>query len=139
MGTIGVFYKDFRVRGADGMSTPNNLDFHKYLNMFDDIDFVVTEVTSHAIDLDRVYGLKFDVVLFTNITLDHLNYHKTMEKYIECKLRIFDFSHIYIRGIMSNLICTLHQVGWYPLRYDVWQDSRSPIVSNVSPYHQVYL
>ncbi len=51
---------------------------------------VSMEVSSHALDQWRVYGLDFDVAVFTNLTQDHLDYHETMEKYFEAKKILFD-------------------------------------------------
>lgn len=48
------------------------------------------EVSSHALDQDRVRALSFDVALFSNLTQDHLDYHGTMEAYLEAKKRLFD-------------------------------------------------
>ena len=47
------------------------------------------EVSSHALDKNRVYGLEFDEVAFTNLTQDHLDYHKTIDNYIEAKKKLF--------------------------------------------------
>jgi UDP-N-acetylmuramoyl-L-alanyl-D-glutamate--2,6-diaminopimelate ligase len=47
------------------------------------------EVSSHSLDLDRVFGCEFDGVVFTNFTLDHLDYHKTLEHYFESKKKLF--------------------------------------------------
>ena len=52
--------------------------------------YVVMEVSSHALYLDRVYSVKFDVGCFTNLTEDHLDFHKTMEEYGKAKAILFD-------------------------------------------------
>ena len=51
--------------------------------------YAVMEVSSHAIMLDRVAGIHFDVAAFTNLTQDHLDFHKTMENYCEAKAILF--------------------------------------------------
>ena len=50
---------------------------------------VVMEVSSHAITLDRVGGVRFDVAAFTNLTEDHLDFHKTMDAYCDAKAELF--------------------------------------------------
>jgi UDP-N-acetylmuramoyl-L-alanyl-D-glutamate--2,6-diaminopimelate ligase len=50
----------------------------------------VMEMSSHALDQERVWGLPVDVAIFTNLTQDHLDYHGTMEKYFAAKMRLFD-------------------------------------------------
>ncbi len=50
----------------------------------------VMEVSSHALEQGRVYGLPFDVAVFTNLTQDHLDYHGTMDKYYAAKRMLFD-------------------------------------------------
>ena len=51
---------------------------------------LVTEVSSHALDQGRAYGIHFDAAVFTNLTRDHLDYHQTMEKYFAAKRLLFD-------------------------------------------------
>lgn len=53
-------------------------------------EYCFMEVSSHAVSQCRVVGLEFDIVLFTNITHDHLDYHKTFEHYISAKKTLFD-------------------------------------------------
>jgi UDP-N-acetylmuramoyl-L-alanyl-D-glutamate--2,6-diaminopimelate ligase len=66
-----------------------------YIQMFlaqcvkNKVDYVTMEVSSHAIDLFRVHTIPFSIVGFTNLSQDHLDYHKTMEEYFSVKLRLF--------------------------------------------------
>jgi len=53
----------------------------------------VMEVSSHALVQDRVWGTRFDVGIFTNLTRDHLDYHETMERYFEAKKRFFQSAY----------------------------------------------
>jgi UDP-N-acetylmuramoyl-L-alanyl-D-glutamate--2,6-diaminopimelate ligase len=50
----------------------------------------VMEMSSHALEQERVWGIPVDVAIFTNLTQDHLDYHKTMEKYLAAKMRMFE-------------------------------------------------
>lgn len=52
-------------------------------------DVVIMEVSSHAIDQNRVAGIEFSGAIFTNLTQDHLDYHETMENYFQAKARLF--------------------------------------------------
>ena len=53
------------------------------------LQYVVLEVTSSAIDQFRTYGINFDVLVYTNLSHDHLDYHKTMDNYLNTKLKVF--------------------------------------------------
>lgn len=53
-------------------------------------DAIAMEVSSHALDQDRTAGLDFDVAIFTNLTRDHLDYHKDLESYLRAKMRLFE-------------------------------------------------
>ncbi len=54
--------------------------------------YVVMEVSSHALALDRVYGLEFDLALFTNLSRDHLDFHRDMQDYFESKYILFEYT-----------------------------------------------
>ncbi len=73
------------------MTTPESLDLQEILsNMVDnDITHVVMETSSHAIDLNRIDHLSLNVGIFTNLSQDHLDYHKDMESYFSCKTKLF--------------------------------------------------
>ena len=53
------------------------------------MDSVAMEVSSHALAMDRTAGCEYDAAVFTNLTQDHLDYHRTMEEYFQAKLRLF--------------------------------------------------
>ena len=50
----------------------------------------VMEMSSHALEQERVWGMPVDVAMFTNLTQDHLDYHGTMERYASAKARLFE-------------------------------------------------
>lgn len=52
-------------------------------------EYAILEVTSQAIDQNRIFGIKFDTLVYTNLSHDHLDYHKTRENYLEAKLKLF--------------------------------------------------
>ena len=72
-------------------TTPESLDLQKLLRemVSSKCTHVVMEVSSHALDLDRVAGVEYDVAVFTNITQDHLDFHETMENYLQAKVKLF--------------------------------------------------
>jgi len=73
-------------------TTPEASDIHRMLRQAVEAGCrsAVMEVSSHAIELRRADGLRFAVAVFTNLTRDHLDYHKTMESYFAAKKRLFD-------------------------------------------------
>jgi UDP-N-acetylmuramoyl-L-alanyl-D-glutamate--2,6-diaminopimelate ligase len=75
-----------------GRTTPEAPDLHRYLAGMVEAGCgaCVMEVSSHAIDLRRVHGIDFSVAVFTNLTRDHLDYHKDMEHYFQAKWRLFE-------------------------------------------------
>jgi UDP-N-acetylmuramoyl-L-alanyl-D-glutamate--2,6-diaminopimelate ligase len=72
-------------------TTPESLELNKlFATMVENhCDAVSMEVSSHALNQSRVYGLDFDVAVFTNLTQDHLDYHVSMENYFEAKKILF--------------------------------------------------
>ncbi|MBE7017012.1 MAG: UDP-N-acetylmuramoyl-L-alanyl-D-glutamate--2,6-diaminopimelate ligase [Ruminococcaceae bacterium] len=73
-------------------TTPESLELHKlFAEMYDaGCTHVVMEVSSHALVLDRVAGIKFDVASFSNLTQDHLDFHKDMDDYASAKAMLFE-------------------------------------------------
>lgn len=72
-------------------TTPDSFELQGIFRKMADenVDVTVMEVSSHALYLDRVYDCDFDVGVFTNLTQDHLDFHKTMENYMKAKGILF--------------------------------------------------
>jgi len=72
-------------------TTPEAPDLHRLLLTFLEkgANYAVMEVSSHALELSRVRGMEFDVAVFTNLTQDHLDFHRTMEEYLAAKGKLF--------------------------------------------------
>lgn len=73
------------------MTTPDPVTMQSRLREFvsEGAVAVAMEVSSHALDQKRIQSVNFDTVIFTNLTLDHLDYHKTMQNYFEAKQKLF--------------------------------------------------
>lgn len=89
VGTINYRIKN-KVMPAKN-TTPGPLELQELLAEMvkKDIAYVVMEVSSHSLDQGRVDGLFFDAAVFTNLTGDHLDYHRTMGEYFNAKKRLF--------------------------------------------------
>lgn len=89
IGTINYLIKD-RVYDAPH-TTPEASEFQALLREMADngCNYVVTEVSSHALSQKRVDYTEFRIAIFTNLTRDHLDFHKTMEEYFSAKKRLF--------------------------------------------------
>lgn len=92
VGVIGtVEYRWPGHREESPLTTPGCLELHAMLAAMREAgtDTAVMEVSSHALDQNRVAGLSFAGALFTNLTQDHLDYHRDMDEYYEAKARLF--------------------------------------------------
>ncbi|MDJ0813123.1 MAG: UDP-N-acetylmuramoyl-L-alanyl-D-glutamate--2,6-diaminopimelate ligase [Woeseiaceae bacterium] len=89
VGTLGTGVGE--VAGGEGMTTPGAIELHRHLAGFRDAaaGWAAVEVSSHALAQDRIAGVSFDTVMFTNLSRDHLDYHGSMQKYFETKARLF--------------------------------------------------
>ncbi|MCI9578974.1 MAG: UDP-N-acetylmuramoyl-L-alanyl-D-glutamate--2,6-diaminopimelate ligase [Oscillibacter sp.] len=72
-------------------TTPESFELQKLFARMRDAGctYVVMEVSSHALFLDRVYGVRYEAGVYTNLTQDHLDFHKTMEEYCDAKAILF--------------------------------------------------
>ncbi len=89
MGTVGHIAGGRSI--AATVTTPDSSDISKYMReMVDNGDAAcVMEVSSHALALNRVNSVRFDITLFTNISQDHLDFHDSMEDYLNTKIKLF--------------------------------------------------
>ena len=74
-------------------TTPDTIELNKIFNKMVEakVEYVVMEISSHAVSLDRIYALNFAYGIFINLSEDHLDFHKTMENYALAKYRFFDY------------------------------------------------
>lgn len=120
LGTRGFFINSNRIL-PKGLTTPTLLDLYNNLDIASkhNCDYFVMEVSSHAIAQNRIEGLRFDLKILSNITSDHLDFHKTIEEYQrvknsffsdeypklinkDCKESKFNVSNIYTYGVESK-------------------------------------
>ncbi len=92
IGTIGFGKLDDLHKATH--TTPDVLSVHKTLAELKEqgVKTVAMEVSSHALDQGRVVNVQFDVAVLTNLSRDHLDYHKTLEAYAEAKAKLFSWS-----------------------------------------------
>ncbi len=89
IGTMGALVEDQKIDILN--TTPNILTINKLLNSMRDsnIDYSIMEVSSHGLELNRIGSIKYEYGVFMNLAKDHLDYHKTVEKYFESKKKLF--------------------------------------------------
>jgi UDP-N-acetylmuramoyl-L-alanyl-D-glutamate--2,6-diaminopimelate ligase len=92
VGVIGTInYRFAKKTFPNPVTTPESLDLQRILAemISEGVSHLVMEVSSHAIDLGRIENCWIDIAVFTNLTMDHLDYHGSMESYWSCKKRLF--------------------------------------------------
>ncbi len=89
IGTLGVQTATRLIEGS--LTTPDSRTLHQSMRALkaQGIDHVALEASSHGLDQRRLDGIHFEAVAFTNLSRDHLDYHKDMEQYRDAKLRLF--------------------------------------------------
>ena len=92
LGTTGVIMGDVHLKLLN--TTPDSLVIHENLNYMaeNNMEYCVMEVSSHALDLKRVDYIEFCRAIFTNLSPEHLDYHKTMELYFKSKEKLFYYT-----------------------------------------------
>lgn len=100
IGTLGYGHLNDLAKSPN--TTPDAITLHSILAEFcqQEIDTVTMEVSSHGLDQHRVSGVEFDIAVFTNLSRDHLDYHKNMDAYMESKRRLFN-EHIVNHAVIN--------------------------------------
>ncbi len=83
------------------LTTPDSENFWSLLALMRDkgADVLIMEVSSHALALDKIYGMHFTCGIFTNLTRDHLDFHKDFDNYLEAKAKLFSMCDV---GILNH-------------------------------------
>ncbi len=87
IGTLGIFLADGKPLQAESLTTPGPVELARVLSQLvqSGVTAISMEVSSHALDQGRVHALRFDAAVFTNLTRDHLDYHGTLDAYLDAK------------------------------------------------------
>lgn len=121
-GMIGTIYNTYgNVQIEASRTSPESLDLQKLLKDMVDakMEYVVMEVSSHALELNRVYGLHFVIGIFTNLSQEHLDFHKTMDNYLIAKAKLFELTDfalingddIYAPKLLKMVKCKIATFG----------------------------
>ena len=126
--TVGLIGTNQNMIGAQVIpterTTPESFEVQRLFRQMADggCTHVVMEVSSHALYLDRVYGVPFSVGIFTNLTQDHLDFHKTMEAYCDAKAILFRNCAVgvcnrddpWMERLTAQATCRLFTYGEHP-------------------------
>jgi UDP-N-acetylmuramoyl-L-alanyl-D-glutamate--2,6-diaminopimelate ligase len=90
VGTLGVMSDDYVEPGS--LTTPDSIELHRILSELKrrGVERLAMEASSHGLDQYRLDGVELTAAVFTNLTRDHLDYHKTFEAYFTAKMRLFN-------------------------------------------------
>ncbi|MDR0927457.1 MAG: UDP-N-acetylmuramoyl-L-alanyl-D-glutamate--2,6-diaminopimelate ligase [Ignavibacteria bacterium] len=89
IGTTGIYINQRKIEATH--TTPESLELAQIFSemVAEGIEYVVMEVSSHSIAMHRIHGIEFNVAGFTNLTHEHLDFHKTMDDYANTKQQLF--------------------------------------------------
>lgn len=127
IGTIANYIGQEKIESSH--TTPESLELQKLFKSMVDkgCKYCVMEVSSHSLALDRVYGCHFDVGIFTNITRDHLDFHKTFDNYYEAKFKLFERSDYSIINVDNNygfkIVNALKEINKNVITYSITEES----------------
>tara|TARA_A100001011_G_scaffold400886_1_gene520637 strand:- start:10321 stop:11766 length:1446 start_codon:yes stop_codon:yes gene_type:complete len=123
LGTLG-FYGPTGIKNT-GFTTPESIELQNIFNTLNKggVTNLNMEISSHSLALHRVDDVDVDIAIFTNLTRDHLDFHKTLENYFKAKLKLFknldynklaiiNIDDLYGQKIIDHLKCKLMTYGF---------------------------
>ena len=124
IGTIGFYYGNVK-RELNNTTPDIDILYDMLMEAYEnDCQYVVMEVSSHALSLNRINGLLYDAVAFTNLTQDHLDFHKSFDDYKKAKEKLFSLTR-------NNKIAVIN--GDDPnYQYFINKDNRNILISSKS-------
>jgi UDP-N-acetylmuramoyl-L-alanyl-D-glutamate--2,6-diaminopimelate ligase len=127
LGTLGVVnLKGQKIQTTESLTTPSYIDLRKILfEMFKNHEVGFMEVSSHALYSQRLFKLKLDIIAWTNLTQDHLDFHGSFENYFLSKMKIFN----HVKFNNQKLLIPTNQIE---LRDKIGKEKVSINVLNIS-------
>jgi UDP-N-acetylmuramyl-tripeptide synthetase len=125
-GVLGTIEYRFAGRNWKApVTTPESLDLQYYLweMVRGGVTHVVMEVSSHALDQGRCRGIDFEIGVFTNLTQDHLDYHRDMESYYQAKAKLF-FRHLKGNSLRPDPLAVINRDD--PFGDRLWTETAVP-------------
>lgn len=120
IGTIGLqlskeMQDKVHLNNDKNLTSPDIITFHRTLHQLKihGVNYSVFEASSHGLDQKRTDGVKLKAAAFTNFTREHLDYHKTMEEYLNAKLKIFDLLEKEGVAVINSDMTVFEQVRSY--------------------------
>lgn len=109
LGTLGIVGPDGQLHDGAALTTPGPVELARTLRELADagVEWLVMEASSHALDQHRLDALKLDAAVFTNLSLDHLDYHETFSAYRDAKLRLVE-----LLGVDGRAVVNAAEAAW---------------------------
>ncbi|MBK2296178.1 UDP-N-acetylmuramoyl-L-alanyl-D-glutamate--2,6-diaminopimelate ligase [Francisella philomiragia] len=128
-------------------TTLDILSLYQTISYYKNYQNLVMEVSSHSLDQRRTEGLDFDIAVFSNLSHDHLDYHKTMDNYFEAKAKLFQFKSLkkaviniddeYGLKLCKVCNCEIVTVSLKSKNADIYIDSKS--IKNMQTSFDLYI